>query len=107
MYKYKGDKGEGNMLDFIEPSLAHRIEIITAENEQKHQEHYNEFDKILSDIKKYLPDHLQDAAKQLETMYIQRTDDVAPIYRIGFEDAIKLFKFFQNVHADEINIKKR
>ncbi|WP_411347100.1 hypothetical protein [Paenibacillus sp. WLX2291] len=85
------------MLEFIGPSIEKRIEIITQENEKKLQKQYSEFDAILSNIKSHIPDHLRDDVSKLETMYIQRTDEIGPTYRIGFEDAIKLFTFFYKV----------
>ncbi|WP_411342583.1 hypothetical protein ACE3MZ_12960 [Paenibacillus sp. WLX1005] len=94
------------MLEFIKPSIEKRIEIIIQENEEKLQEEYSEFDEILTSIKSHLPDHLRDAAEKLETMYIQRIDEIAPVYRTGFDDAIKLFRFFQNVSADQYKLKK-
>lgn len=92
------------MLDFIEPSIEKRIEVITQENEEKLQEQYTEFDAILTSIKSYLPVHLRDVTEKLETMYIKRTDDLAPVYRTGFDDAIKLVQFFQNVSSDDYRI---
>lgn len=94
------------MLEFIKPSIEKRIEIIIQENEEKLQEEYSEFDAILTSIKSHLPDHLRDAVNKLATMYIQRTQDIAPIYRTGFDDAIKLFDFFHNVHTDQTKINK-
>ncbi|GGI98339.1 hypothetical protein [Paenibacillus hunanensis] len=95
------------MLEFIVPSIEKRIENITKESNQNSQQQYIEFDQILANIKRHLPDHLHDAAEQLETMYIQRTDDIAPVYyRTGFDDAIKLFRFFQNVSSDQLKINQ-
>lgn len=94
------------MLDFIGPSIEKRIEVITQENDIRLHDQYSEFDQILTSIKHHLPDHLHDAAKKLETMYIQRTDDIAPVYRTGFDDAIKLVRFFQNVSLDQYQISQ-
>ncbi|MDN4617693.1 hypothetical protein QCD85_06255 [Paenibacillus sp. PsM32] len=94
------------MYEFIGPSIEKQIESITQENDKKFQKEYSEFDALLTSIKSHLPAHLRDATEKLETMYIQRVDCIAPVYRRGFEDAIKLFHFFQNVRADEYNINK-
>ncbi|MFS8214846.1 hypothetical protein [Paenibacillus sp. S29] len=80
-------------MKFLEPSITRRIEQIVKENEVKHEKDYKHFDDLLSTLKKTVPEHLHGTIAEIEDMYIQRVEEVEPIYRTGFEDCSKLINF--------------
>lgn len=80
-------------MEFLEPSIAHKVEEIIQETERKHADEYKRLDSLLSTLKEAVPDHLHGAIAEIEDMYIKRVEDIEPVYRTGFEDCSKLINF--------------
>lgn len=80
-------------MEFLEPSITHKVEEVIREVERKRADDYKRFDTLLSKLKHVVPDHLHDTIAEIEDMYIKRVEDIEPIYRTGFEDCSKLINF--------------
>ncbi|MGG1673075.1 hypothetical protein ACIFOE_21025 [Paenibacillus sp. NRS-1783] len=80
-------------MEFLKPSITHRVEEMIREGERKHADEYKRFDSLLSTLKNAVPEHLHNAIAEIEDMYIKRVEDVEPAYRTGFEDCSKLITF--------------
>jgi hypothetical protein len=87
-------------MEFLEPSITRKIEELVRETELRHENDYKYFDELLSSLKETVPKEMHGKIAEIESMYIQRVEDIEPVYRTGFDDCSKLISCILSYKAD-------